>query len=444
MRKLAEIYKNNYKEVVIMAGVVVFGAQWGDEGKGRFVDMLADGAHMVIRYQGGNNAGHTVWANGVEYKLHLIPSGILFPEKPCLIANGVVLDPKALLKEIKYVNDKGIEAKNLYISDRCHLIMPYHRELDALIEQSLGDAKIGTTKRGIGPCYTDKVARVGIRTCDLLDEKIFAEKLKVALKSKNDEMTKLYGAPPMDFDEIFEEYMGYAKVLAPMICDTSLMAYEAQKAGKNLLFEGAQGMLLDIDFGTYPYVTSSHPTSGGVSIGVGVGPQAVNEVVGVVKAYTTRVGEGPFVTELLDEKGEQIRTKGGEFGVSTGRPRRCGWLDTVILRFAVRTSGISTIALSRLDTLGGTGDVKVCTGYELDGKFYDNYPASLEMLARCKPVYEEFEGWSDDISHIRNFEDLPVAAQKYVNFVEKCTGVDVSMIGVGPHREQCVVRRNIF
>ncbi len=427
-----------------MAGVVVFGAQWGDEGKGRFVDMLAQNADMVVRYQGGNNAGHTVWANGVEYKLHLIPSGILSEEKPCIIGNGVVLDPKALLDEIKYVNDKGVNVKNLFISDRCHLIMPYHRELDALIEQSLGDAKIGTTKRGIGPCYTDKVARTGIRVADLMDSEIFAKKLAVALKIKNNEITKLYGAEPMNYDEILKEYTEYANAIRPMVCDTSLLAYEAYKQDKNLLFEGAQGMLLDIDFGTYPYVTSSHPTSGGVPIGIGLSPQVITEVVGVVKAYTTRVGEGPFVTELNDEKGEQIRAKGGEFGVSTGRPRRCGWLDTVILRFAVRTSGITTIALSRLDTLGGTGDVRVCTGYELDGNVYDNYPASLDTLARCKPIYREFEGWSDDICHIRNFDELPEAARKYILFIEEQTGVDISMIGVGPGREQCVVRRNIF
>ncbi len=355
----------------------------------------------------------------------------------------MVLDPAALIKETAYLNEKGVEVSNLKISDRCHLIMPYHRKLDSLIEQSLGESKIGTTKRGIGPCYTDKVARIGLRVCDLMDG-TFAGKLQTAIKLKNNEISKLYGGQPLSYDKVLKEYMEYAQILRPMVCDTSELTYNAYKQGKNILFEGAQGMLLDVDFGTYPFVTSSHPTAGGVSIGVGVPPQAITDVLGVVKAYTTRVGEGPFVTELLDEKGDEIRKKGGEFGVSTGRPRRCGWLDTVILRFAVRVSGITSIALSRLDTLGGTGDVKVCVGYELAGREYKGYPASLELLSRMKPIYKDFKGWSDDICHIREFDKLPEAAQDYITFIEEQTDVPVSVIGVGPGREQCVIRKNIL
>lgn len=435
---------NMTKEVNSMPGVVVFGSQWGDEGKGRFVDFLTAKADMVIRYQGGNNAGHTVYVNGVEFKLRTIPSGILSAGKPAVIGNGVVIDPGSLLNEIAYLNEKGVKADNLFISDRAHLIMPYHKVLDGLSEERLGDKKIGTTKNGIGPCYTDKTSRVGFRMVDLLDKDGFAQKLKTVLAEKNELITKIYGGDPLDYNQMLEDYLGYGEKLAPMVTDTSLMIYEAQKAGKKLLFEGAQGMLLDLDYGTYPYVTSSHPTAGGVSMGAGVGPQAIDQVVGVVKAYTTRVGEGPFVTELFDEMGDTIRNKGHEYGTVTGRPRRCGWLDLVILRFAVRTSGITSFALSRMDTLGGIDKVKVCTGYEYRGQVYDNYPASLPMLAEMKPIYQEFEGWSEDISGVRRFEDLPKAAQDYVSFIEEQTGVKVAMIGVGAGREECIVREEIF
>ncbi len=435
---------NMTKEVNSMPGVVVFGSQWGDEGKGRFVDFLTAKADMVIRYQGGNNAGHTVYVNGVEFKLRTIPSGILSAGKPAVIGNGVVIDPGSLLNEIAYLNEKGVKADNLFISDRAHLIMPYHKVLDGLSEERLGDKKIGTTKNGIGPCYTDKTSRVGFRMVDLLDKDGFAQKLKTVLAEKNELITKIYGGEPLDYNQMLEDYLGYGEKLAPMVTDTSLMIYEAQKAGKKLLFEGAQGMLLDLDYGTYPYVTSSHPTAGGVSMGAGVGPQAIDQVVGVVKAYTTRVGEGPFVTELFDEMGDTIRNKGHEYGTVTGRPRRCGWLDLVILRFAVRTSGITSFALSRMDTLGGIDKVKVCTGYEYRGQVYDNYPASLPMLAEMKPIYQEFEGWPEDISGVRRFEDLPKAAQDYVSFIEEQTGVKVAMIGVGAGREECIVREEIF
>lgn len=427
-----------------MPGLVVFGSQWGDEGKGRFVDYLAEQADAVIRYQGGNNAGHTVYADGVEYKLHTIPSGILSKNKPSIIGNGVVIDPGSLMEEISYLEEKGVTVENLFISDRAHVIMPYHKVLDALSERKLGDAKIGTTGKGIGPCYTDKISRTGFRMCDLLDRTLFAQKLKKVLADKNELIEKVYGGEPLSYDAILQEYETYADALRDKVCDTSLMIYDYMKQGKKLLFEGAQGMLLDIDYGTYPYVTSSHPTSGGVSIGAGVGPQVIDQVLGVVKAYTTRVGEGPFVTELNDEMGELIRQKGHEFGTTTGRPRRTGWLDLVILRFAARTSGITGWALSRMDTLGGIDKVKVCVGYEYEGKIYDNYPASLELLEKMKPVYQEFEGWTSELSDIRRFEDLPEAAQKYVRFLEEQTGVPVAMIGVGPGREQCIRIREMF
>lgn len=423
-----------------MPGTVVFGAQWGDEGKGRFVDYLASGADMVIRYQGGNNAGHTVVADGVTYKLRLIPSGILSKGKPCVIGNGVVVDPSALRKEIASLEEKGVSIENLFISDRAHLIMPYHRELDALNEKKLGDFKIGTTGNGIGPCYMDKVGRTGLRMCDLMDEETFAAKLKKCVEDKNELITKVYGGDPLDYEQILEEFRGHAKYLRPFVCDTVSLIHEYHAAGKKLLFEGAQGMLLDVDFGTYPYVTSSHPNTGGVCAGAGIGPQAITDVIGVVKAYTTRVGEGPFVTELHDATGDAIRDKGQEYGTVTGRPRRCGWLDLVIVDYAVKTSGITGFALSRMDTLGGFEKVFVCTGYDIDGKIVNTYPASLETLSKAKPVYKEFEGWSSDLSHIRAYKDLPEAAKAYIEFIEKETGVPVVMIGVGAGREECVYK----
>lgn len=426
-----------------MPGIAVFGAQWGDEGKGRFVDFLANEADVVIRYQGGNNAGHTIIVDGVTYKLHLIPAGALYDSKPCVIGNGVVIDPGALLKEMDGLKEQGATLKNLLISDRAHMVMPYHKLLDGLSEADAGDAMIGTTKRGIGPCYTDKAARSGLRMCDLLADS-FPQKLKAILKQKNDIITKIYGAEPLNYDEILSEFMGYKERLREYICDTSEVCYDYYQQGKKLLFEGAQGMLLDIDFGTYPFVTSSHPTSGGVSMGTGLPPAVLTEVVGVVKSYTTRVGKGPFVTELLDDMGEFIRERGHEYGATTGRPRRCGWLDLVIVSFAVRINGITSIALSRMDTLGEIDKVKVCIGYEIDGKITKNYPASLDDIEKAKPVYKEFEGWSGDISHVRNYEDLPKAAKEYIEFIESETGVPVGMIGVGPERNECVLRTEYF
>ena len=427
-----------------MPSLAVFGSQWGDEGKGRFVDCLAPKADMVVRYQGGNNAGHTVCAYGQTYKLHTIPSGILFKDTKCIVGNGVVIDPASLLEEIDYLKEKGVLVENLYISDRAHVIMPYHREIDRLSEIRLGKNKIGTTGKGIGPCYADKTSRTGFRMCDLVDEELFKEKLEEILKDKNELIVKYYGGKALDYKKVLNEYLGYADALRDKVCDTSFMVDDAYKSGKNVLFEGAQGAMLDLDFGTYPFVTSSHTSASGVSIGTGLGPNCVDQVIGVVKAYTTRVGEGPFPTELLDEIGENIRQKGHEYGTTTGRPRRCGWLDLAVVNFSVRISGITAFAVSRMDTLGGVGDVKVAVGYELDGKRLNSLPASLKTLAKVKPVYEDLPGWTDDISHIRDFEELPKPAKDYINFIEKHTGVPVAMIGVGANREECILRKEFF
>ncbi len=423
-----------------MPGVVVFGAQWGDEGKGRFVDFLAADADAVVRYQGGNNAGHTVVADGVTYKLHLIPSGILSKGRECVIGNGVVIDPAALREEIAYLAERNVSVECLRISDRAHMLMPYHKVIDGLNEQKLGDGKIGTTGKGIGPCYADKTNRVGLRFCDLMDADTFPAKLKKAVDDKNEIIAKLYGGEPLSYEAVLAEFQEHARALAPFICDTVELLGELAAQDKKILFEGAQGMLLDIDFGTYPYVTSSHPNTGGVCAGSGVAPQFLKEVIGVVKAYTTRVGEGPFVTELLDEVGDTIREKGYEYGTTTGRPRRCGWLDLVVVDFAVKTSGITGIALSRMDTLGGLDEVSVCIGYDIDGIMVKTYPASLQKLAKAKPIYKTFAGWTDELAHVRKFEELPKAAREYVAFIEEFTGVPVRMIGVGPGREECIIK----
>jgi adenylosuccinate synthase len=381
--------------------------------------------------------------DGAVYKLHLIPAGLLYDSKPCVIGNGVVIDPGALLGEMDELHEKGAELKNLLISDRAHMVMPYHNLIDSLSEESAGAAMIGTTKRGIGPCYSDKAARKGLRMCDLLSDG-FPAKLKLLLEEKNELLTKIYGCGPLDFDDILKKFNDYKQRLAPYICDTSAICYDYYKQGKKLLFEGAQGMLLDIDFGTYPFVTSSHPTTGGISIGTGLPPQALTEAAGVVKAYTTRVGKGPFVTELFDGTGDYIRERGHEYGATTGRPRRCGWLDLVIVEFSVRINGITSIALSRMDTLGGLDSVKVCVGYEIDGKITKNYPALLEDIARAKPVYKEMPGWRGDISDIRDYGNLPEGAKKYIEFIESETNVGVGMIGVGPSRHECIVRHEYF
>ncbi|NTW71853.1 MAG: adenylosuccinate synthase [Eubacteriaceae bacterium] len=427
-----------------MSSLVVIGAQWGDEGKGKITDYLAQQAEVVVRYSGGNNAGHTVEVGDKQYKLHLIPSGIINPGKPCIIANGVVIDPKALLDEIEYLQNDGVSVDALKISSRAQVIMPYHKVLDELSEESLGDRKIGTTKKGIGPAYMDKTARTGIRMSELLDEKIFYGKLKIALEEKNKVLELIYNYPKMDFDEIFNSYVEYGKRLKQYVSDTSIDVYNYVKEDKKVLFEGAQGTLLDLDFGTYPYVTSSHPGSGGVCIGTGVGPTAINEVMGVVKAYTTRVGEGPFPTELFDQIGEYIRETGREFGTTTGRARRCGWFDAVILKFAVRINGLTSLAITKLDTLTGIEKLKICTGYRMDGKIIDEFPSSIEELAKCEPIFEELTGWDEDISMCKSFSELPENAKKYIRKMEDTCGVKATIISVGPNRSETMILNRVF
>jgi adenylosuccinate synthase len=424
-----------------MSGVVVIGAQWGDEGKGKITDFLAENAEVVVRYQGGNNAGHTVEVGEKKYKLHLIPSGILHDDKLCVIGDGVVIDPEALLNEIKYLEGEGVKVtpEKLVISDRAHLIMPYHKMLDALSEKSRGKGDIGTTGKGIGPCYTDKHERSGLRICDLGHRDYFRERLSFNVEAKNRVITQIYGGEALNLEDIYNAYMDYFERIKGFIVDTTVVIYEALKANKKVLFEGAQGTLLDIDYGTYPYVTSSHPISGGVCVGAGVGPTQITEAIGVCKAYTTRVGKGPFPTELEGEMGEFIREKGFEYGTTTGRARRCGWLDLVILKYAVRISGLTSIAITKLDTLSNIDGIKICTGYELDGKVIDYFPASLEDLARCKPVYEEFEGWDDSVQTTRTFDELHENSKKYIRFIEEYIGIKASIVSVGPNRSQTIV-----
>lgn len=420
---------------------VVTGAQWGDEGKGKITDFLAEKADVVVRYQGGNNAGHTVEVDDKKYKLHLIPSGILYDNALCLIGNGVVIDPEALIEEMDYLKNKGIKInpKKLLISDRAHLIMPYHKVIDSVCEKSRGKGDIGTTGKGIGPCYTDKHERSGIRVCDLMHEDVFKEKLKQNIEIKNKIIKEVYGGQELNFEEVYEKYMGYRDKIKDYVADTTVVLYDEIKSGKKVLFEGAQGMLLDIDFGTYPYVTSSHPIAGGVCTGAGIGPTMIDGAVGVCKAYTTRVGKGPFPTELLDEMGDTIREKGFEYGTTTGRARRCGWLDLIILKFAARISGLTELAITKLDTLAGIDKVKVCTGYEFEGKVIDYFPASLEDLALCKPVYEEFDGWDDSVQNARTYNELPETAKAYLRRIEEFTGVKISIVSVGPGRDQTIV-----
>lgn len=427
-----------------MPAVVLIGAQWGDEGKGKITDFLAEKADMVIRYQGGNNAGHTVVVGDQEFKLHLIPSGILYPGTTCVIGNGVVVDPEVLVKELAYLENRGISTENLKISLRAHLIMPYHIRLDELEEERKGANKIGTTRRGIGPAYMDKAARVGIRLVDLLDEEEFAERLKRNLAEKNRLFNRVYEVDGFEFEEVFEQYRGYLKKIERYITDTSVIIHEFLSRKKNVLFEGAQGTLLDIDHGTYPYVTSSHPVAGAACIGAGVGPSEINKVIGVVKAYTTRVGEGPFPTELFGTEGDLIRERGYEFGTTTGRPRRCGWLDVVILRYAARVSGLDSIAITKLDVLDQMEKLKVCVAYKYQGEILQDFPASLKVLAQCEPVYEEMDGWLTDTTHCRTFEELPEKARQYINRVAELVKVKPAIIAVGPKREQTIVRETIF
>ncbi|MDF2523076.1 MAG: adenylosuccinate synthetase [Clostridiales bacterium] len=421
-----------------MATRVVIGTQWGDEGKGKYIDMLAKDSDVVVRFSGGNNAGHTIVANGVKYALHLIPSGILHNGKTCIIGNGVVVDPAVLLKEMEGLKEKGIATDKLLISDRAHVIMPYHKELDELQEKSRGNNSLGTTKRGIGPAYMDKTERSGIRMCDLIDAEAFSEKLKSNLEVKNLIIEKVYGGKKFDAEKIIEEYTVYANLLRPHVTDTNALVFDAMEQGKNILFEGAQATFLDLDFGTYPFVTSSNPVAGGVCTGAGVGPVFINEVYGVLKAYTSRVGAGPFPTEQDNEIGNTIRELGWEYGTTTGRPRRCGWLDTVMIKYAARVNGLTALAINHVDTIGKLDKIKLCVAYNKDGQTIRHFPASLKELAKCEPVYEEFDGWNEDISNARSFEELPANAKKYLGRIEELVGVKIGLIGVGKEREQTI------
>ena len=422
-----------------MASVVIVGSQWGDEGKGKMTDYLSQEADVVVRSQGGNNAGHSIVFEGKKFALRLVPSGIFGAKKLSVIGNGVVVNPKALLEEIHYLEDNGVDVSGLRISNRAHVTMPYHILLDKCEEKAKGDQKVGTTQKGIGPTYMDKVARIGIRMCDLLEKDTFEKKLRENLDLKNALFTKIYGVEPLKFDDIFDEYYQYGQELKKYVTDTSLLINDEMDANKKVLFEGAQGTMLDIDDGTYPYVTSSNPAAGGASTGAGVGPNRIDRVVGICKAYTTRVGEGPFPTELTDEIGDNIRETGHEYGVVTGRPRRVGWLDAVAVRHAHRVDGLNYLSLNLLAVLSGLKTIKIARAYELDGKEINYYPASLEELDRCKPVYDELPGWDEDIANVTKFDDLPENAKNYLKRIEELTDTPLATVSVGPDREQTMI-----
>jgi adenylosuccinate synthase len=421
-----------------MPATVVIGAQWGDEGKGKITDILAEHSDVICRYQGGNNAGHTIVRDGEEFRLHLIPSGILYPSKICAIGNGVVIDPHILFGEIEALRSRAINADNLRVSGNAHLIMPYHILLDGGFEKQLGKFKIGTTGRGIGPCYIDKFARVGIRVQDLFDEKILRRKVRVALEDKN-RVLQFYDIGVLDADQVTDEYLGFRERLEPYVSDVSLLVNKALDDDREVLFEGAQGTLLDIDFGTYPFVTSSNPIAGGACAGAGVGPTRIDHVVGVAKAYTTRVGEGPFPTELFDDIGEAMCEVGQEFGTTTGRKRRCGWLDLVALRYAVRVSGITHLAITKLDVLTGLPTIKVCTRYKAGRKVLDEFPLRQTDFHHAKPVLEELPGWNEDIRDCESWADLPERARDYIQFIATFTKTRVKFIAVGPGREETII-----
>ncbi len=418
-----------------MAGYVVVGTQWGDEGKGKIIDVLADRADYVVRFQGGNNAGHTVVVNGEKFILKLLPSGVLHGGT-CVIGPGVVVDPKVLLEELASLETRGAKTDHVIISDRAQVIMPYHVKLDELREAKEDGLKIGTTKKGIGPCYEDKISRYGIRMADLLDMPQFEEKLKRNLAMKNEIFTKIYGVDPLDYDKILADYKGYIEKIKHRIKDTIPIVNKALDEDKVVLFEGAQAMMLDINYGTYPYVTSSSPTTGGVTTGAGVSPRKIDKGIGVMKAYTTRVGEGPFVTELLGEFGEKVRQIGGEYGAVTGRPRRCGWLDLVVGRYATMINGLTDIVITKIDVLSGLGKLKICTAYEIDGERYESVPANTDLLYRAKPIYEELDGWDEDITKVQKYEDLPENCKKYLKRIEEIVNCKISVVSVGPDRTQ--------
>ncbi|SDN96848.1 adenylosuccinate synthase [Alkalicoccus daliensis] len=427
-----------------MPSVVVVGTQWGDEGKGKITDYLSERAEMIARYQGGNNAGHTIVFDGTKYKLHLIPSGIFYSDKTCVIGNGMVIDPKALVEELKYLHDRNVDTSNLRISNRAHVILPYHIKLDIAEEEGKGANKIGTTRKGIGPAYMDKAARTGIRIVDLLERETFEEKLEINLKEKNRMLERIYDTEGFLKEDILDEYYEYGQQIAKYVTDTSVILNEGLDEGRRVLFEGAQGVMLDIDQGTYPFVTSSNPIAGGVTIGSGVGPSKINHVVGVSKAYTTRVGDGPFPTELHDEVGDNIREVGNEYGTTTGRPRRVGWFDSVVVRHARRVSGITDLSLNSIDVLTGIETLKICVAYKYKGEVMEEFPASLKVLAECEPVYEEMPGWEEDITGVKSLHELPKNAIYYIERISQLTGIPLSIFSVGPDRNQTNQVRGVF
>ena len=425
-----------------MTAVAVVGSQWGDEGKGKITDFLSNDAAYTVRSNGGNNAGHTIEINGQDFKMRLIPSGIFASKEGAVIGNGVVINPEVLFSELENLAEKAIDTSKLKISNRAHIIMPYHIKQDEYQEEAKGDQKIGTTKNGIGPAYMDKASRIGIRVCDLLEKDTFAAKLRVNLEQKNEVFSKIYGKPALEFDDIFDKYYEYGQKMKKYVTDTSVLINNALDNDEKVLFEGAQGTMLDIDEGTYPFVTSSNTISGGIASGIGVGANRVKSVIGVCKAYTTRVGAGPFPTELLDETGDRIRETAHEYGTVTGRPRRVGWFDSVALRHAKRVSGINGLSLNLLDIFSGFDTIKIATAYELDGQKIDYYPASLKELDRCQPVYEELPAWKEDITAAKTWSDLPENAQKFLNRVSELVGIPLVTVSVGPDREQTIVLQN--
>jgi len=427
-----------------MPVVAIIGAQWGDEGKGKIVDMLAEPADMVVRFSGGDNAGHTVVNQFGEFKLHLVPSGIFSPKAASVIGNGVVVNPRTLLDELDALSQRGVNTSRLFISDRAHLVMPYHVLLDGLEEEARGGKAIGTTRKGIGPAFADKIARLGIRTCDLLDRDLFRERLHAILTQKNQILTKVFDAEPLSEDDVYSEYCQYSEILASYICDTTALLEKAINDGKNILLEGAQGTLLDPDFGTYPYATSSSPLAGGGCLGAGIGPARIDQVLGVFKAYCTRVGGGPMPTELKDETGDSIREQGQEYGTTTGRPRRCGWFDAVASRFSTRVNGYTGAVITRLDVLDTQPALKIGTGYELNGEKVDSFPASATTLEKCRPVYEELPGWQTPISDIRDYKQLPSKAQQYLSRLEELIACPISIISVGMRREQTIIKKPVW
>ncbi len=427
-----------------MASVIIVGTQWGDEGKGKIVDYLAENCEYVVRSQGGSNAGHTVVVDNVKYKLRLLPSGILHKNKVCVIGNGVVIEPKIFLSEIDSLIEKKVNISNLRISDRAHVLMPYHKILDELQEEDLGENKLGTTKNGIGPCYMDKASRLGIRIVDLMNKEVFTKKLKFNVELKNKLLKKLYNHDGVNYDEILKEYLGYADRLRAYVADTTTILNKAIKEKKNILFEGAQATMLDLDHGTYPFVTSSYPAAGGACTGSGVGPRKIDNVIGVVKAYSTRVGEGPFPSELFDDVGQFIRDKGGEYGTVTGRARRCGWLDACVVKYASYVNGLDSIAITRLDILDELDKLKICVAYKYNGEVLDGYPADLDILSKVEPVYEEFEGWKTSTRDIREYDKLPENAKKYLKRLSEVIDTEISIVSVGAGRDETIIVKNIF